>query len=366
MAMINKIELEDLSGNKVEFKLNDCEAMALSEAKKKVVDAWGESSLDVRCNDGSEVGFEQALTTLTAIETKIAREKNIETNVEEAIDVIQGPGAWKEEVVWFEGHYNGGDTLQSWRLDHAQNGAAKNLSTASLTRKTAPYALLGKMISYTKSELEQAYASGIWNVIEEKSEARKREFDLRFGQWAFQGSGDGQFEGLLNISGVTSDTDTSITKQFSAMTDNEFQTALSTIFSTAYVETGLTAKPNTFLMPSLDAVKCAGIYSSVGTGFTSGINRLARIEDALRNMSGDSSAKVVKCNFANSSLNGGFDQYVLYKKDRFELHIENPVPFGVYPGVSIDGWNFQNTAVAQVSGVIAKYKKQLRYFKVTA
>ena len=35
MAMINKIELEDLSGNKVEFKLNDCEAMALSEAKRK-------------------------------------------------------------------------------------------------------------------------------------------------------------------------------------------------------------------------------------------------------------------------------------------------------------------------------------------
>lgn len=360
--MINKIEMEDFEGKKVEFRLNDCESLALEEAKSKVKNAWGDS---YRLNDGSEVGYDQMLTTLTAIETKIAREKNLETNVEKAIDVIAGPGAWKEEVVWFEGHYNGGDTLQSWRLDHAQNNAAKNLSTASVTRKTAPYALLGKMIAYTRSELAQAEASGIWNVVEEKSEARKREFDLRFAQWVFQGSGDGQYEGLLNLTGVTSDTDTSLTKQFSTMTDNEFQTALSTIFVSAYNETNLTAKPNRFIMPSLDAVACSGIYSSVGTGFTSGINRLDRINDALRRMSGDPSAEVVDCNFANSVYNGGFDQYVLYRKDRFELHVENPVPFGVYPGVSIDGWNFQNTAVAQVSGVIAKYKKQLRYFKVT-
>lgn len=350
--------------NNVEIKLNGCEQIALEQAKK-AVSSWNDYGT-VRCNDGENVGYEQAITTLTALETKIAREKNLELDADKAIDIIEGPGAWKEELVWFEGHYNGGDSLDSWRLDHAQNGAAKNLSTASLTKRTAPYALLGKMISYTKSEIEQAQASGIWNAIEEKSMARKREFDLRLNEWVFKGSKDGQFEGLLNISGVTSDTDTSVPTMFSAMTDAQFQTALSTLFSTYYVGTDYTAKANTFLMPSLDMMKCAGTYSQVGSGFSTGINRLDRIKEAFRAATGDANAQVIGANLCNGALNNGFHQYVMYKKDPYELHVEMPVPFGVYPGASVDGFNFQNTALAQVSGVIAKYKKQIRYFKVTA
>jgi hypothetical protein len=55
----------------------------------------------------------------------------------------------------------------------------------------------------------------------------------------------------------------------------------------------------------------------------------------------------------------------MYRKDPFELKIEMPVPYGIYPGASVDGFNFQDTALAQVSGVVSKYEKQFVYFKNT-
>ena len=359
--------IRDIKVNENEtIHLNQGEAITLELAKRSLAKNDWDIHGKIRCNDGSEVGYDQALSTLTAVETRIAREKNMEVNIEEAIDVVQGPGAWKSEMQWYEGHYNGGDSIESWRLDLGQHGASKGLSTASLTKKTAPYMILGKMVEYTRSELEQAEASGIWNPIEERAEARKREFDRILGKFAFHGTEDKEFEGLLTLSNVKTDVDTTMKSTIASMTDSDFAALLSKIFTTSYVASEFTTMPNVFLMPSLDRIACSTTWSTTGSGFSSGVSRLQRIEDAFRNATGDANAKVIGVNYANAALNGGYNQYALYRKDRFELHMEMPVPFGIYQGNTVDGFNFQNTALAQVSGVVAKYKQQINYFKVSA
>lgn len=358
MALVTEIKL-NCAGQEESFKLNETEAMGLAQMKEAACRAWGS---EARVND---LGYDQIITTLSAVETRVARQKNIEFGIEEAIDVVEGVGAWKEQGVYFKSFANGGDTLDSWRIDQAQMGATKSQATASLAKETYPLMFLGKMIAYTRVELEQAAASGIWNAIEEKSWARRREFDLRFAELVYKGTSDGIYHGLLTLPNVHTETDTIITKRLSDMTDAEFDTALKAIFSMSYTTADYTAKPNRFLIPELDRIGLAATWSSYGTGFAQGITRLQRLEEAFRNYTGDAGAKVIGTNFANAALNGGVETYAMYRKDPFELKIEMPVPFGIYPGASVDGFNFQNTALAQVSGVVSKYEKQFVYFKNT-
>ena len=358
MALVSEIKL-NCAGQEESFRLNECESMALSQWQDAASRAWG---AEFRVND---LGYDQIITTLSAVETRVARQKNIEFGIEEAIDIVQGVGAWREEGVYFKSFANGGDTLDSWRLDQAQMGATKSQATASVAKETYPFMFLGKMIAYTRTELEQAAASGIWNAIEEKSWARRREFDLRFAELVYKGTSDGIFHGLLTLPDVQTYADNVITKRLCEMSDSEFQTALNTMFQNSYSTSGYTAKPNRFLIPELDRIGLSATYSSYGAGFAQGITRLQRLEEAFRNYTGDGNAKVIGTNFANGALNGGVETYAMYRKDPFELKIEMPVPFGIYPGASVDGFNFQNTALAQVSGVVSKYNKQSVYFKNT-
>lgn len=358
MALVNEIKL-NCAGQEESFRLNETEAMALSQWKDAACRAWGD---EYRVND---LGFDQIVTTLSAVETRVARQKNIEFGIEEAIDIVEGVGAWREEGVYFKSFPNGGDTLDSWRIDQAQMGATKTQSTASVGKATYPFMFLGKMIAYTRTELEQAAASGIWNAVEEKAWARRREFDLRFAELVYKGTSDGIFHGLLTLPGVTTYADNVITDRLCDMTDTNFQAAIKTMFSNSYTNSGYTAKPNRLLIPELDRIGLASTYSSYGAGFAQGITRLQRLEEAFRNYTGDANAKVIGTNFANGALNGGVETYAMYRKDPFELKIEMPVPYGIYPGASVDGFNFQNTALAQVSGVVSKYEKQFVYFKNT-
>ena len=358
MALVTEIKL-NCAGQEESFKLNETEAMALAQMKEAAGRAWGS---EARVND---LGYDQIITTLSAVETRVARQKNLEFGIEEAIDIVEGVGAWKEQGVYFKSFANGGDTLDSWRIDQAQMGATKTQSTASLSKETYPFMFLGKMIAYTRVELEQAAASGIWNAIEEKSWARRREFDLRFAELVYKGTSDGIYHGLLTLPNVHTETDSIITKRLCDMSDVEFDAALKSIFSMSYTTADYTAKPNRFLIPELDRIGLAATWSSYGTGFAQGITRLQRLEEAFRNYTGDAGAKVIGTNFANGALNGGVETYAMYRKDPFELKIEMPVPFGIYPGASVDGFNFQNTALAQVSGVVSKYEKQFVYFKNT-
>ena len=358
MALVTEIKL-NCAGQEESFKLNETEAMALAQMKNAAANAWGSESRE------NDLGYDQIITTLSAVETRVARQKNLEFGIEEAIDVVEGVGAWKEQGVYFKSFANGGDTLDSWRIDQGQMGATKSQATASLSKETYPLMFLAKMCSYTRVELEQAAASGIWNAIEEKSWARRREFDLRFAELVYKGTSDGIYHGLLTLPGVTTDTDTTITKRLSAMSDAEFDAAIKAMFATSYGNSGFTAKPNRFLIPELDRIGLAATWSSYGTGFAQGITRLQRLEEAFRNYTGDANARVIGTNFANGALNGGVETYAMYRKDPFELKIEMPVPYGIYPGASVDGFNFQDTALAQVSGVVSKYPGQMVYFKNT-
>ena len=358
MAFVNEIKL-NCAGSEEVFKLNETESRALAQMQNVYGQAVG---TDFRVND---LGYDQIITTLSAVETRVARQKNIEFGIEEAIDVIEGVGAWRDQGVYFKSFANGGDTLDSWRIDHAQMGATKSQATASVGKETYPLMFLAKMCAYTLPEIEQAAASGIWNAIEEKSWARRREFDLRFAELVYIGTSDGIYHGLLTLPNVHTETDTVITKRLSDMTDAEFDAAIKSIFSMSYTTAEYTAKPNRFLIPELDRIGLAATWSSYGTGFAQGITRLQRLEEAFRNYTGDAGAKVIGTNFANGALNGGVETYAMYRKDPFELKIEMPVPYGIYPGASVDGFNFQDTALAQVSGVVSKYEKQFVYFKNT-
>lgn len=358
MALVTEIKL-NCAGQEESFKLNETEAMALAQMKDAACRAWGS---EARVND---LGYDQIITTLSAVETRVARQKNLEFGIEEAIDVVEGVGAWKEQGVYFKSFANGGDTLDSWRIDQAQMGATKSQATASVAKETYPLMFLAKMCAYTRVELEQAAASGIWNAIEEKSWARRREFDLRFAELVYKGTADGIYHGLLTLPNVHTETDTVITSRLCDMNDTQFQAAINAMFSLSYTTSEYTAKPNRLLIPELDRIGLAATWSSYGSGFAQGITRLQRLEEAFRNYTGDANAKVIGTNFANGALNGGVETYAMYRKDPFELKIEMPVPYGIYPGASVDGFNFQDTALAQVSGVVSKYEKQFVYFKNT-
>lgn len=358
--MINEIKLK--KGDKeFNFRLNECETMALAQAKNAVSREWEvDGQKDYRLND--DVGYEQTITTLTALETQVARQKNLEYSVEDAIDVVAGVGAWKEEGKYIRAFYNDGEDLDSWMVGHGKQNAAASQSEASMDMQSFQYMYLRKMISYTRVELEQAAASGVWNVIEEKSAARKRAYDLNFAKFAFQGKPTLGYDGLLSVTGAQTDI-SAITKKLMKMTDAEFQEFLTTSFPGYYVNVAYSTKPNVFLLPELDRIGLSSVYPTAGAGFTSGRNRLQLLEEAFRNFTGDAGSKVIGSNFANAQLNGGVDQYAMYRKDPFELKIENPIPYGVYPGVSVDGFNFQNTALSQISGVVCKYTQQMYYFK---
>ena len=368
--------VNSIDGKKI--KLNQAEAMTLELAKASArKNNWydtpvsglnslkGENGdINFKTNDDSLVGFDQVLTTLTAIDTEIAREKNAIEKVEDFIDVVAGNGAWREEIMYFKAHNNDGDTLNDWRVDYAQHGAAKPLTQASVSSSKVPVLTLVKMMEYNRKELAQAMASGIWDPIKEKEYNRKHNFDLVFQRFAMFGSEDGEYEGLLNISGVETDMGTTFGgKNLSAMTDDEFIAALKNLFSDYYVGTDMTALPNRLIIPEVERLQLATTFTSVASGFKDHVSRLEMLEESLKRACGEE-AKVLGSLYANAKWNGGYNQYVLYRKDSRDLRIETPVPYTIYQGTSVDGWNYQNTAVAQVSSIIAKRKKEIKYFKI--
>jgi hypothetical protein len=361
-----------------EIKLNQAESVSLEMAKSAArragwynspltgVNAFADEKGDVaiKTNDDVVVGFDQVLTTLTAIDTEIAREKNALEKVSDFIDVVEGNGAWREEIMYFKAHNNDGDTLNDWRVDYAQHGAAKPLTQASVSSAKVPVLTLVKMMEYNRKELAQAMASGVWDPIREKEYNRRHNFDIVFQRFAMFGSEDGEYEGLLNISGVETDTGTAFGgKNLSAMTDDEFIAAMKTLFSDYYVGTDMTELPNRFILPEIERLKLATTFTSVASGFKDHVSRLEILEESLRRACGEE-AKVLGSLYANAKWNNGYNQYVLYRRDARDLRIETPVPYTVYQGTSVDGWNYQNTAVAQISSVIAKRKKEIKYFKI--
>lgn len=361
-----------------EVKLNQAESVSLEMAKAAArragwyntpitgVNAFANENGDIaiKTNNDTVVGFDQVLTTLTAIDTEIAREKNAFEQIGDFIDVVQGNGAWREEIMYFKAHNNDGDTLNDWRVDYAQHGAAKPLTQASVSSAKVPVLTLVKMMEYNRKELAQAMASGIWDPIREKEYNRRHNFDIVFQRFAMFGSEDGEYEGLLNISGVDTDMGTAFGgKNLSAMTDDEFVAAMKTLFSDYYVGTDMTELPNRFILPEIERLKLATTFTSVASGFRDHVSRLEILEESLKRACGEE-AKVLGSVYANAKWNNGFNQYVLYRRDSRDLRIELPVPYTVYQGTSVDGWNYQNTAVAQVSSIIAKRKKEIKYFKI--
>lgn len=311
-------------------------------------------SLDKVQNLVNEAGFGDIdITLLTALEARIAQQKFYEVSPDDFIDIARDTGGYSDAITAFK-NLQLQDADDSWEADIMGDNARKGQATVGLEPFTVRIRSLVRMVSYSLLEIRQAQQTGVWNVVLEKERARKRSHDLYLQRVLLAGSD--KHEGLLNMSGVTTDT-TTIAKQMKDMSAAEFGALIGDLFGKFAANTEYTAMPNRFVIPYTDYLglaRCADETYPLKS-------KLERLEESFKQICG-ADAKVLPLAYCNKAQNGGTNKYVLYRKDFDTLRAYMPIGYSVVEGASVDGFNYQNTAFSRVSDVVLVRPKEVMYF----
>lgn len=341
MALVNKNDKSYVIDG-VEILFNEAEQSAIDKAQN-LVNESGFADIDI--------------TLLTALETRIAQQKFYTVDVDKFIDIARDTGGYSDAITAFKNLLLD-EADDSWEADILGDNARKPQVTVGLEPFTVRIRSLVKMVSYSLLEIRQAQQTGVWNVVLEKERARKRSHDLYLQRVLLKGTS--RHEGLLNLSGVTTNT-TAIAKQMKNMTVSEWQTFLGSIFATFASNTKYTAMPNRFVIPYTDYLGLAKAADETYPLKT----KLERLTESFKQMCG-ADAEILPLAYCNAAENDGTNnKYVLYRKDFDTLRAYMPISYNVVEGASVDGFNYQNTAYSRVSDVVLVRPKEIMYFTNT-
>lgn len=303
------------------------------------------------------VGYgEIDLTLLTVLEREISKQKFYTVDPADFIPMDTTTGGFADYITVLRSYVNADADISTWERGNDTDNARRNQVGAQVESVSLKLHNLDKMVSYSLFELKQAMQTGIWNVVTEKERARKIDYDLAVQRALLQG--DSKHKGLLNQTGVTTNT-TTLTKKISSMTSAEFKAFMAAVFKDYFDNSNSTALPDTFVIPMEDFL---GMGVAVDEQYPLVNSMLERFKNVFREVTGNANADIKPLVYCNAAKNGGTAKYALYRKDWDCLRAYKPVDYTVVQGATVDGMNYQNTAYARISDVFVNRPKELMYF----
>lgn len=312
--------------------------------------------------NAAPAGYEQTIDTLTYIKTDIIKQKFYEVNPAEFVPVKVGEGAFTNESLYYT-NFQLSDDFESGIMGQGK-GTRKAKTDVGYDSVRLPNYFWAKELEYSLIEVQQAaqnIGSAI-SLISQKEEVQKMNWDLGIQKVAFLGSDNvSDMDGLLTLSGVTTDT-TTLTKSISSMTSTEINAFVRDLIKKFFVNSNKTAMPDTFLIPTTDYL---GLGSFVAENQPL-INKLEMLEKAFKLATRNPNFKVTSVQYGDKADNSlAKNRYVLYRNDARTLEMNIPIDYTSTSFGTANNFDFASVAYGQFSGVIAKRPLEIYYLDNT-
>lgn len=310
----------------------------------------------------NDLGYEVNITTLTTIVKKVSEQKFFHVAPADYVPVRVGEGAWSSQLTTYRS-FSVGDQFETGIINTGSNSdrlAQVDAGVDSLTIKVINWA---KSIGWTLPDLQMASRSGNWDLITAKEESRKQNWDLGIQRIAFLGArgsnaAGGAVQGLLNMAGVTNNT-TVITEPIYGMTTAELKLFCSLVVEAFRSNCARTAWPTHFIVPESDY---NGMAAQTSPDFPiKSILQLLR--EMFQEVTQNKEFKILPLAYGDSSYSGlGVQRYVLLNYDEKSVRMDIPVDYTGTLANTLDGFNYQNVAYGQFTGVLPYRPLEVLYF----
>ena len=291
----------------------------------------------------SDPGFDQILSTITAISAHISKQKFYQVpNLSDYIDFEIGVGTYMQEVgTWRT--YTLGQSFESGNVAMSSaNGKLSSVET-SLDFVRTPIQNWALSLNYSLWELKQTDQTKVFSYVSSLESARKKCFDLGLQEVVFLGTKNGG-RGLLNFTEIQPDT-TTITKPFTSMTATEVNNFVGSVAKAWYERCDYSAIPNRFVMPLDDF---AGLSAFTDPSFPL-VTKFDALDKAFKAQFGQN-FRILPIAYANKTKNGlggSTNRYALYNADIETVKQLVPLPYTSLQLSSIDGYQYTSVATAQ-------------------
>jgi hypothetical protein len=308
----------------------------------------------------NSLGYQQVITTLTAVGRKVSEQKFYEIAPADYVPVVMGNGAYKRQILNWR-TYVKGEGFESGIMGNSSNGARVSLVDAAYDSINQNVLSWAKSVEYNLFELQEALqANTLFSLIEARELARRKQWDLGIQKVAFLGIGSET--GLLNNGNVTVDTAT-ITKRIPAMSSAEFNTFAGAIYEVYRANCARTARPTHFIIPEADWNGLINFPDATYPLKT----KLELLEAAFKTITQRADFKILPnayCDKANFDTTN--NRYVLLNYDETSVKMDIPIDYTSTAAGTVNGFTWENVAYGSFTGVVAQREKEMLYFGNTA
>lgn len=308
----------------------------------------------------NSLGYQQVITTLTAVGRKISEQKFYEIAPADYVPIVMGNGAYKRQILNWRTFVKG-EGFESGIMGNSSNNARVSLVDAAYDSINQNVLAWAKSIEYNLFELQEALqANTLFSLIEARELARRKQWDLGIQKTAFLGIG--AETGLLNNANVHTDT-TTITKKISAMSASEFNTFAGLVYEQYRSNCARTARPTHLILPESDWNGLINWPDSTYPLRT----KISLLEEAFRTITQRADFKILPCAYCDKA---NFDStnniYVMLNYDETSVKMDIPIQYTATAAGTINGFTWENVAYGQFTGVVAQREKEMLYFTNTA
>lgn len=310
----------------------------------------------------SALGFEIPITTLTTIVKAVSEQKFYTVAPAEFLPVRSGQGAWGQQLTTYLSYKIGGQ-FEDGIINTGGNNSRLSSATTGIEAKNVQIFNWAMENTWTLIEIQQAAKSGNWDLITALEESRKTDWDLGIQRVAFLGARgqdgtNGNCLGLLNQPGITNNLSI-ITQKISAMSSSQLKTFIGAIYEAYRLNCNRTCKPTHFAVPESDF---NGMTTQVSADFP--IKTVYELVlEAFVAITGNKDFKLLSLAYGDAAYNDlGVQRYALYNYDEKSLRMDLPVDYTNTMANTLNGFQFQNAAYGQFTGVVAYRPLEMLYF----
>ncbi len=328
----------------------------------------GHTVVDLRLNSPGDVleastGYQIALDTLTYIVRKVTMQKFYEVEPSDYIPINVGEGAFSMSFLYNLTYVTGG-SFESGVVGSASSNARLSTVDVAVAPLTVVNVFWAKALEYSIVDVQQALFYNNWDIIQQKHKSMKTLFDIGIQQIAFLGSRtDPAVQGLVNNSVVNVNLSV-ITQSISSMDAAEFSTFIADLLAAYVANSGITALPDTFLVPMSDFL---GLSAPVSSDFPFN-SKLEYLRKSFVEITGNEKFAIKKLAYCDATYNAAYlggtgkQVYILYRHDEDSFHMRLPQPYTVLQPGTTNNYNWQQVACAQYTGnVFLRPLEQLQF-----
>jgi hypothetical protein len=307
----------------------------------------------------NSLGYQQLVTTLTAVGRKVSHQKFYEIPFADYVPVVIGNGSYKRYIINWRTFVKS-EGFEAGIISNAGNNSQPRLVDAAYDELQQKIISWGKAMSYNVFELEEAMqANTLFSLIEARELARKKEWDLGLQKVAFLGAA-GQ-TGLLNNGLVHEDT-SSLGGFIKNLSADDFNTFVGKIYELYRANCVRTAKPTHFIIPEVDFNGLVNYPSATFPLKT----KLQLLEESFKTITANQGFKILPNAYGNKDIFGSKNLYVLLNYDETSVKMDIPIDYTSTQIGTVDGFTWQNVAFGQFTGVISLREKEMLYLSHTA